>query len=104
MNKTIMIAILSLMLGACATTGSSTSTDSQVTAETAAQAIASAEAARAKAAAVGYEWRDTGALIDDARKAAEAKDYNKATNLAKEAENQAVSGVKQYELEKSKKH
>lgn len=95
MKKTIMIATLSLMLGACATNGTQSSS-----ADDATQAIAAAQAAKAKVAKVGYEWRDTGAIIDEAKKAAEAKEYDKATKLANQAEQQSVTAMAQYEAQK----
>ena len=95
MKKTILIASLSLTLGACATTGN------QATAASAASAIAAAQAAKSQAAEAGYEWRDTGAIIDDARKAAEAKEFSKASELAAKAERQSVAALKQYEAQKN---
>lgn len=95
MKKTILVAILSLVLGACATTGKEASADA------ASQAIAAAEAAREKVAKVGYEWRDTGAIIDEAKKAAEAKEYTKAVELANQAERQSQAAMEQYESQKN---
>lgn len=97
MKNTILIAALSLMLGACATTGGG----SQTSANDAAQAIAAAQAAREKVAKVGYEWRDTGSLLDKAKQAAEAKEYDKAAALASEAEKQSVAAMAQYEAQKN---
>lgn len=94
MKQAILLALLSLVLGACATTGT------PETAETAASAIAAAQAARAKAAEVGYEWRDTGNIIEEAQKASEAKEYDKAAELAAKAERQSVAALKQYEEQK----
>lgn len=90
MKKTILTATLSLLLAACASNGGSTAA-----ADDAAQAIAAAEAAKVKASAVGYEWRDTGKMIEAAKKAAEAKQYEKAVALAGQAERQSINAVKQ---------
>lgn len=95
MKKTILIASLSLMLGACATTGT------QATADSAASAIAAAQAAKGKAAAAGYEWRDTASIIDDARGAVEAREFSKATELAAKAERQSLAALKQHEAQKN---
>ena len=94
MKNTILIAALSLLLSACATTGST------ATATEATQAIAAAEAATGKVAKVGYEWRDTRAIIDAAKKAAKAEDYDKAAELAKKAEHQSLAAMEQYKSQK----
>ncbi len=97
MKNTVLFAALSLMLGACATTGGGT----EASADDATQAIAAAQTAREKVAKVGYEWRDTGTLIDQAKQAAEAKEYDKAASLAKEAEHQSAAAMAQYEAQKN---
>lgn len=97
MKKTILLISLSLLLGACATAPRTPA----ATAESAASAIAAAEAARGKAAEVGYEWRDTAEIITEAKKAAEAKEYDKAVKLAGKAERQGVAALKQYEEQKN---
>lgn len=91
MKKALLTASLSLLLAACASNGGT-----NAAAEDAAQAIAAAEAARAKAAAVGYEWRDTAKMIKAAKEAAKAKEYNKAVTLAGQAERQGQNALKQY--------
>lgn len=95
MKKTILIASFSLLLGACATNGTT------ATADSAASAIAAAQAAKGKAAEAGYEWRDTGKIIEKAQKAAEAKEYTKAAELAALAERQSVAALKQHEEQKN---
>lgn len=90
MKKTILTASLSLLLTACASNGGATAS-----ADDAARAIAAAEASRQQAAAVGYEWRDTGKVIAAAKKAAEAQKYGQAVTLAEKAERQSVYAVKQ---------
>jgi hypothetical protein len=71
-----------------------TSNDSQ--ARQARQAIQEAEAAAEKADSVGYLWRDTEALIDEAKKAAEEKNYERAIELADEARHQSEEAWRQY--------
>ncbi len=56
------------------------------------QAIAEADAARKAAAKVGFEWRDTGKMINKARRAADASHYGKATRLARKAKFQGEAG------------
>lgn len=58
-------------------------------------AIAAATAAQQTAAAVGGEWRDTGKLIDKAKRAAAAGDYDTALGWAKKAEAQGKLGKAQ---------
>lgn len=96
MKKTIITASLSLLLAACASNGGS-----KASADDAARAIAAAEASRQQAAAVGYEWRDTGKFIAAAKKAADANNYEQAISLAEKAEHQSVNAVKQ-QAEQSK--
>lgn len=54
-----------------------------------------ANAAKKKAASVGGEWRDTGKLLKDAKKAADDGDFDTATKLAKEAQDQGERGYAQ---------
>lgn len=90
MKKTLIAASLSLLLSACASNGTTAAGP-----DDAAAAIAAAEAARSQAATLGYEWRDTGAMIAQAKKAVEAKEFSKAVSLAAAAERQSVYAVKQ---------
>ncbi|HEY0719955.1 MAG TPA: SoxXA-binding protein [Gammaproteobacteria bacterium] len=69
------------------------------TAEQASAAIAAAESSQAEAAKVGYEWRDTGALIEDAKKAAADNDFDRAVALATKAEHQGKLAVAQHAME-----
>jgi len=93
MRTTILaLAAITLLGSGCATQPAS----KPATAESAKTAIAAAEASRSKADAVGYEWRDTAAMIDEAKKAAEAKDFAKAIELASEAERQGKYAVAQH--------
>jgi nucleoid-associated protein YgaU len=89
-------AVLSLgLLAGCATTGD----DKAAAAE---QAIADAKAANAEAAAMGFEWRDTGKIIKEAQAAFDAGDYDKALALANKAQAQAESAQAQAAAENQK--
>ncbi len=95
MIRIFIAALLATLLVACNATKSSpsyTMIDSQ-------RVIKQAEEAVAKAAKVGYEWRDTSQLLADAKAANEAKDYNTAVALAGQAERQANNSVAQYHTE-----
>lgn len=59
-------------------------------------AIYSAKIKNARAAKLGYEWRDTGKIIKAAEKAAAAGDNDKAIKLAKQASEQADDAIAQY--------
>jgi len=89
-------AALSLgLLAGCATTG-----DEGISA--AEQAIADAKAANAEVAALGYEWRDTAAIIKDAEKALADGDEDKALALANKALAQANDAKAQAAAESQK--
>ena len=47
-----------------------------------------ADAARKKAASMGYEWRDTGKMLKKSKEAADKGDYATANKLAMKAEMQ----------------
>ncbi|MDH5784834.1 MAG: hypothetical protein OEZ16_04400 [Chromatiales bacterium] len=101
MKKVALIASLVLLGSACTTTPTQTSApEVQAPPAESAKAIASAEAARSKVDAVGFEWRDTAALIDEAKKAEAAGETNKAIKLAKQAQRESENGLKQYEASK----
>jgi len=89
-------AALSLgLLAGCATTG-----EDEISA--AEQAIADAKAANAEVAALGYEWRDTAAIIKDAEKALADGDEDKALALANKALAQAEAAKAQAAAESEK--
>ncbi len=97
MSRVIFAALLASILVGCNGVKSSPSynmIDSN-------RVIKEAETAIAEVAKVGYEWRDTSAMLADAKAANEAKDYNKAVELAGRAERQAIAAYKQYKLEMS---
>ena len=62
-------------------------------------AMASADAAIAKAKANDWIWRDTEKFLGEAKKAAEAGDKQKAMELANRARAQAEIAISQYEIE-----
>lgn len=72
---------------------------SAVQAEKAKAAIAAAEKSRDAAAATGFEWRDTSAMIEDAKKAAAEGEFDKAIKLAGQAERQGAIATKQATIE-----
>ena len=89
-------AALSLgLLAGCATTGDDA-------ADAAARAIADAKAANAEVAALGYEWRDTGAIIKEAEQALADGDNEKALELANKALAQAEDAKRQAAAENQK--
>lgn len=94
----VMMLVLGLAAG-CASTPDDTSTADQATAE---QAIADAKAANAKAQAMGAEWRDTAKLIEEAEAALAAGDYQKAIDLANQAERQAENAMAQAKSEQER--
>ena len=58
-------------------------------------AYEAAEAARKEAASVNYEWRDTGKMLKQAKKAADKGDYETAEKLANKAKMQGEMAVAQ---------
>ena len=97
MKNSLIIAPLALLAAACA---SNQAVQIPATAENAAAAIATAVATNSKASAMGYEWRDTGKLIADAKKAAAAKELAKAIELAQQALHQSENALKQHDAQK----
>jgi len=89
-------AALSLgLLAGCATTGDEGTSAAE-------QAIADAKAANAEVAALGYEWRDTAKLIEDAEKALADGNDELALELANKALAQAEAAKAQALAEKEK--
>ena len=88
--------VLSLgLIAGCATTGDEGPSAAE-------QAIADAKAANAEVAALGYEWRDTSSLIEQAEKALADGDEEKALELANKALAQAEAAKAQAEAERQK--
>ena len=103
-NKLRTIGLVTVLAGIIA--GCAGTTEQATTAgPSAADAIAAAKAANAKAKEENYEWRDTGKLIKKAEEALKAGDNAKAIKLAEQAKRQAENAVAQkYEqLERLKK-
>ena len=65
-------------------------------------AIYSAKVKLARAEKLGYAWRDTGKMIQDAEKAAAAGDNDKAIALAKKASEQAEDAIAQHNAEQER--
>lgn len=88
-NLGILALVLSVAVG-CATTPEPEANESE---RQAAEAIASAQAAIEEAAALGAEWRDAQSVLDEAKAAYEAGDYETAISLANQAENMAREAI-----------
>ncbi len=58
-----------------------------------------ADAKRKEAAALGYEWRDTGKVLKQAKQAAEDGDNEKAMKLAAKALEQSSDAIDQHARE-----
>ena len=93
-----LFAVLLLTSGFSA--GCSTQPEKPAASPEAISAINAAKAANKEAAAVGYEWRDTGKLLKKAEEMASKGDNEGAIKLADKAKSEAQMAVKQYELEK----
>ncbi|MBL7004820.1 MAG: hypothetical protein ISR69_12450 [Gammaproteobacteria bacterium] len=63
------------------------------------ESIKSAEKARKAAAAVGYEWRDTGLMIKKAKQLSAKGKTEAAIKLAKQAEEEGIDALNQYHSE-----
>ncbi|TDY01740.1 DUF4398 domain-containing protein [Thiohalophilus thiocyanatoxydans] len=84
----IMAMTAALTLAACATGPSMSEQDAN-------NAISAAKSELNKAKNVNYAWRDTGKMIKAAEKAAKEGEYEKAVDLANEAEKQSELAQKQ---------
>lgn len=102
--KRLFIALTSaVLLSACAHNGAPPEPAKPVSADEAHAEILAAETARSKAASVGYEWRDTGKFIDQARKLMKEGKNADAFKLAKKAKQQGELAYTQWELENGRK-
>lgn len=99
MKKTLLIASVALFASACANTQTAKA-PAAPSFKTSAEAIAAAEAATKKVAGVGYQWRDTGKIIEAAKKAEAEKDSATAMKMAIKALNQSKNAMAQYEAQK----
>ena len=104
-NRLRTIGLITVFAGVIVGCASTTQQKPATSGVSAADAIAAAKAANAKAKAAHYEWRDTGKIIKEAEKAMKGGDDATAVKLADKAERQAENAVKQKysELERLKK-
>jgi len=93
MNRLLLPLFAAVLLAGAANATAEEAQSSK--AEEAKAAIAAAEKSESEAAASGFEWRDTGTLIQEAKKAEAANDFDKAITLAGQAERQGALAVKQ---------
>lgn len=84
-RRMLVVPLLALVLSACATEFE--------------KRYAQADGLRADAAALGWEWLDTGKLLDQAREAAANGDEETALALVEKARFQADAAIKQAEHE-----
>ena len=92
--KLAAASALALSLAACQSAPSKTAADVDM-------AMKAATSANKAVKKVGYEWRDTGKILKQAKKAKDKKDFDKAYSLAKKAENQAKNAMAQYKENKN---
>ena len=97
--QTMARLILITFLGLGLVTGCATTAEPE---QTAAEAIAAAKEANAKAKAVGYEWRDTAKIIASAEKELAAGNDAEAKALANKAQKQAEDAIAQQRAENKK--
>lgn len=93
----VIMLVLGLVAG-CASSPDDTGAD-QATAE---QAIADAKSTNAQAKQMNAQWRDTGKIIDSAEAALAAGDYQKAIDLANQAQTQAENAIAQARAEEER--
>lgn len=87
------LGILTLVLGVAVGCASTPEPETNESERLAAEAIASAQAAIEEAAALGAEWRDAQSVLDEAKAAYEAGDYETAISLANQAESMARAAI-----------
>jgi hypothetical protein len=101
-NNRIFFLLLGLFV-LCSTPqvllGMETMTEAPANGETVANEIALAEASRQRAAEAGAEWLETGSLIEQAKHAAENRDWQQALALALKAKKQGELAVAQAQRE-----
>lgn len=85
--------VLALVLGFAVGCASTPEPEPEDTERLAAEAIASAQSAIEEAAALGAEWRDAQSVLDEAKAAYEAGDYETAIELANKAEAMAREAI-----------
>ena len=95
MSRIIITTVaVALLTSACATMGSGGAQDQYV------ETIAQAETAYKAVNKSGGAWRDTGEMIDTAKKEAQQENYEKALELATSALNESHLANQQMENEK----
>lgn len=94
--KLAVACALALSLAACTSAPTKTATEANM-------AIKSATTANGIAKKLYVEWRDTGDLIKKAKEATDKGDFDKAVELANQAEQQAKNAVAQYNEQKNVK-
>jgi hypothetical protein len=99
-TRTLLAAFLMLSVAACAEPEVGTQEAADPAAKARA-AVAQAEARYAASAEAGHAWRQPKALIEDARQALEAGDFETALNNADRAIAMADASLAQAEAEKS---
>jgi nucleoid-associated protein YgaU len=97
-TKMLKLTGLIAMVFAIAIGCSSTETG-QSEEQAAKDAIAAAKEANARAAAIGYEWRDTAEMIKKAEEALGESKYEDAIKLANKARKQAENAIAQKQAE-----
>ena len=93
---TSLIAMIFAVAIGCTSTSDTGGTSQEQAAK---DAIAAAKEANTRAKAVGYEWRDTGKIIDSAEKALADGKYDEAIKLANKARKQAENAIAQKQAE-----
>lgn len=98
MNNVKATALAAILAAATLSACAGNDTKPEPTADTgqAQAAITAAEAAVSKAGSVGYEWRDTGKILNQARAALKAGEHEKAVQLAGKAQRQGELAYRQY--------
>lgn len=86
---------LGLVLSAVSLTAWAAETPSAATLSSAEQILAEAQAANAKAASVGHEWRDTAQILEQAQEALSKGDYARSVQLAEQARLFGEAGYQQ---------
>lgn len=96
MMKTILAGFFSslILISGCATATNEATTES-ASADDFTAAWDAADAKRIEAAAVGYEWRDTGKMLKKAKEEAEAGNTEAAMKLVAKANEESMDAIAQ---------
>jgi hypothetical protein len=102
MKKLIPFAVAAgLALSGCASSGGSSMSSAMHTDKDAAAAIKAAEQELMMAKAKNNEWRDTGKMIESAKKAEKAGKFDEAVTIADAAKRQSANALIQVEDQKN---